>query len=82
MTDTDETTAYAVTAEASDNTYLFCNSTDTSCYLYGALCDLRYTIIATDSADQCNSARSPPYTVNMGTAWVFPTLFGFSKNAH
>ncbi|XP_067331701.1 fibronectin-like [Channa argus] len=55
---------YKATAEASDHTYLFCYSTGTSCYLQGARCDLSYTIIVVDSADQ-GGARSSAYSVTM-----------------
>ncbi|XP_071348392.1 LOW QUALITY PROTEIN: pneumococcal serine-rich repeat protein-like [Trachinotus anak] len=58
-------TEYTATAEASDHTYLSCNNTGTSCYLYGARCDLHYTIIVAASSDQCSSMRSPPYRVSM-----------------
>uniref|UniRef100_A0A3B4UWS1 Fibronectin type-III domain-containing protein n=1 Tax=Seriola dumerili TaxID=41447 RepID=A0A3B4UWS1_SERDU len=58
-------TVYTATAEASDHTYLSCNNTGTTCYLYGARCDLYYTIIVAASSDQCSSMRSPPYRVSM-----------------
>ncbi|KAE8290995.1 Fibronectin type III domain-containing protein 7 Precursor [Larimichthys crocea] len=58
-------TVYRVTAEARDQTYLSCNSTGTSCYLYGAQCDFRYSIIVAASSDQCSSMRSPPVRISM-----------------
>ncbi|XP_061587413.1 fibronectin type III domain-containing protein 7-like [Cololabis saira] len=58
-------TVYTATAEASDYTFLSCNGTGTSCYLHGAKCDLRYTIIVAASSDQCSSLRSPPYRLSM-----------------
>ncbi|XP_034469740.1 fibronectin type III domain-containing protein 7-like [Hippoglossus hippoglossus] len=58
-------TVYTATAEASDHSHLYCNDTGTSCYLYGAQCDLRYTIIVAASSDQCSSMRSPPYRISM-----------------
>lgn len=60
------TSAYIATAEASDHTYLTCNSTGNSCYLSGAKCDLRYIIIVAASSDRCSSLRSPPYKISMG----------------
>lgn len=59
-------TVYLATAEARDHTYLSCNITGTSCYLYGAQCDSRYSIIVSASSDQCSSLRSPPYRISMG----------------
>ncbi|XP_036072425.1 uncharacterized protein LOC112147737 [Oryzias melastigma] len=59
------TSAYIATAEASDHTYLTCNSTGNSCYLSGAKCDLRYIIIVAASSDRCSSLRSPPYKISM-----------------
>ncbi|XP_032422074.1 uncharacterized protein LOC116722071 [Xiphophorus hellerii] len=58
-------TVYIATAEASDNTYLYCNSTGNSCLLQGAKCDLRYTIIVAVSSVRCSSLRSPPYRISM-----------------
>ncbi|XP_014840249.1 PREDICTED: uncharacterized protein LOC106916456 [Poecilia mexicana] len=58
-------TVYIATAEASDHTYLYCNSTGNSCLLQGAKCDLRYTIIVAASSDRCSSLRSPPYRISM-----------------
>ncbi|XP_029309572.1 fibronectin type III domain-containing protein 7-like isoform X2 [Cottoperca gobio] len=58
-------TVYTATAEASDHTYLSCNNTGTSCYLYGTQCDLHYTIIVSASSDQCSNLRSPPYRISM-----------------
>ncbi|XP_069013286.1 fibronectin type III domain-containing protein 7-like [Embiotoca jacksoni] len=58
-------TVYVATAEASDHTFLACNDTGTSCYLHGAQCDLRYTIIVAASPDRCSSMRSPPHRVSM-----------------
>ncbi|XP_058478916.1 mucin-4-like [Solea solea] len=58
-------TVYIATAKASDNTTLSCNDTGISCYLHGAQCDLRYTIIVAASSDQCSSMRSPPYRIYM-----------------
>ncbi|TKS79938.1 Fibronectin type III domain-containing protein 7 [Collichthys lucidus] len=67
LMDGDESnTVYRVTAEARDQTYLSCNSTGTSCYLYGAQCDFRYSIIVAASSDQCSSMRSPPVRISMG----------------
>nr|XP_019957336.1 PREDICTED: fibronectin-like [Paralichthys olivaceus] len=57
-------TVYTATAEASDHSRLYCNDTGTSCYLHGAQCDLRYTIIVAASSDQCSSMRSPPYRIS------------------
>ncbi|MED6260228.1 hypothetical protein ATANTOWER_008551, partial [Ataeniobius toweri] len=62
---TEGNTSYIATAEATDHTYLFCNSTGTSCYLQKAQCDLRYTIIVAASSDKCSSLRSPPYKISM-----------------
>lgn len=59
-------TVYSATAEARDHTYLSCNITGTSCYLYGAQCDSRYSIIVSALSDQCSSLRSPPYRISMG----------------
>ncbi|XP_054602382.2 serine-rich adhesin for platelets [Nothobranchius furzeri] len=59
------TTVYTVTAEASDLTLLTCNNTGTSCYIHGARCDLRYTIIVAASSEQCSGLRSPPYRISM-----------------
>ncbi|CAL8312461.1 unnamed protein product [Gadus morhua 'NCC'] len=58
-------TQYNATAEASDRTYLYCNSTDTHCTLWGARCDLRYTIIVAASSDHCSGLRSPPFRISM-----------------
>ncbi|CAL8367710.1 unnamed protein product, partial [Boreogadus saida] len=58
-------TQYNATAEASDRTYLHCNSTDTHCTLWGARCDLRYTIIVAASSDHCSGLRSPPFRISM-----------------
>ncbi|KAM4552488.1 fibronectin-like isoform 2-T2 [Odontesthes bonariensis] len=58
-------TVYTATAEASDRTFLSCNGTGTSCYLYGAQCGLGYTVIVAASSDQCSSLRSPPYRISM-----------------
>ncbi|XP_049603206.1 pneumococcal serine-rich repeat protein [Syngnathus scovelli] len=58
-------TVYTATAEASDYTYLYCNSTGTNCTLQGAQCDLYYTIIIAASSDSCSSLRSPPYRISM-----------------
>ncbi|CAL8324041.1 unnamed protein product [Arctogadus glacialis] len=58
-------TQYNATAEASDRTYLYCNSTDTHCTLWGARCDLRYTIIVAASSDNCSGLRSPPFRISM-----------------
>ncbi|XP_061879353.1 fibronectin type III domain-containing protein 7-like [Entelurus aequoreus] len=58
-------TVYTATAEARDHTYLSCNGTGTSCTLYGARCDFRYTVIVAASSDQCSSLRSPPYKISM-----------------
>lgn len=74
-------TVYTATAEASDHTYLSCNNTGTSCYLYGAQCDLYYTIIVAASSDQCSSMRSPPYRVSMGTLQNTFHLLIFNKTA-
>lgn len=57
---------YSATAEARDRTYLSCNITGTSCYLHGAQCDSRYSIIVSASSDQCSSLRSPPYRMSTG----------------
>ncbi|XP_008280490.1 mucin-19 [Stegastes partitus] len=65
MEGSEGSTLYIATAEASDHTYLSCNSTGTSCYLHGAQCDLHYTIIVAASSDRCSSMRSPPYRVSM-----------------
>uniref|UniRef100_A0A3B3IE65 Fibronectin type-III domain-containing protein n=2 Tax=Oryzias latipes TaxID=8090 RepID=A0A3B3IE65_ORYLA len=59
------TSAYIATAEASDHTFLTCNSTSNSCYLSGAKCDLQYTIIVAASSNRCSSLRSPPYKISM-----------------
>lgn len=69
---------YSATAEARDRTYLSCNITGTSCYLYGAQCDSRYSIIVSTSSDQCSSLRSPPYRISTGE----PRLSFFSFIAH
>ncbi|XP_054888996.1 serine-rich adhesin for platelets-like [Poeciliopsis prolifica] len=58
-------TVYVATAEASDQTYLYCNSMGSSCLLRGAKCDLRYTIIVAASSNRCSSLRSPPYRISM-----------------
>ncbi|XP_029686708.1 fibronectin type III domain-containing protein 7-like [Takifugu rubripes] len=58
-------TVYSATAEARDRTYLSCNITGTSCYLYGAQCDSRYSIIVSALSDQCSNLRSPPYRISM-----------------
>ncbi|XP_041848242.1 uncharacterized protein LOC121644412 [Melanotaenia boesemani] len=58
-------TVYTATAEASDQTFLSCNNTGTSCYLPGAQCGLRYTISVAASSDQCSDLRSPPYRISM-----------------
>ncbi|XP_015242186.1 PREDICTED: uncharacterized protein LOC107092315 [Cyprinodon variegatus] len=65
MGDGTENTIYTATAKASDQTYLHCNSTGSSCYLLEAQCGLHYTIIVTASSDQCSSLRSPPYRISM-----------------
>lgn len=75
-------TAYSATAEARDHTFLSCNITGTSCYLYGAECDSHYSIIVSASSDQCSSLRSPPYRISMGgprlssfiSEWILKTL--------
>lgn len=75
-------TVYSAMAEAQDHTYLSCNITGTSCYLYGAQCDSRYSIIVSASSDQCSSLRSPPYRISMGelrllsfiSDWILKTL--------
>ncbi|KAK0153692.1 Fibronectin type III domain-containing protein 7 [Merluccius polli] len=61
----DGNTQYTTTAEASDHTYLSCNTTDTQCTLWGARCGLRYTILVAASSDQCSGLRSPPYRISM-----------------
>ncbi|XP_021178304.2 fibronectin type III domain-containing protein 7 [Fundulus heteroclitus] len=60
-----ESTLHIAVAEASDQTYLTCNSTGGSCFLRGARCGLRYTIIVAASSDRCSSLRSPPYRISM-----------------
>lgn len=71
-------TVYTATAEARDHTYLSCNNTGTSCYLYGARCDFHYTIIVASSSDQCSSMRSPPYRISMGKQ-IFLCLFSVMR---
>lgn len=75
-------TVYSATAEARDHTYLSCNITGTSCYLYGAQCDSRYSIIVSALSDQCSSLRSPPYRISMGAHKISFQLFltGFVTN--
>uniref|UniRef100_A0A672FAN5 Fibronectin type-III domain-containing protein n=1 Tax=Salarias fasciatus TaxID=181472 RepID=A0A672FAN5_SALFA len=52
-------TVYTATAEASDHTFLSCSSSAGSCYLQGARCGLRYTVMVAASSDSCSSLRSP-----------------------
>lgn len=66
MEGSEGSTVYNATAESRDHTYLSCNNTGTSCYLYGAQCDAHYTIIVAASSDECSSMRSPPYRISMG----------------
>lgn len=61
-------TVYSATAEARDQTYLSCNITGTSCYLSGAQCDSRYSIIVSALSDQCSGLRSPPYRISTGAS--------------
>uniref|UniRef100_A0A8C5HBY8 Uncharacterized LOC114458429 n=2 Tax=Gouania willdenowi TaxID=441366 RepID=A0A8C5HBY8_GOUWI len=56
---------YTATAEGSDHTYLSCNGSASSCYLLGAQCGLRYTVIVSASSDVCSGMRSPPQRVTM-----------------
>lgn len=68
---------YSATAEARDHTHLSCNITGTSCYLDGAQCDSRYSIIVSASSDQCSGLRSPPYRISMGEPRLFSSISGW-----
>ncbi|KAK1803500.1 hypothetical protein P4O66_020926, partial [Electrophorus voltai] len=55
---------YVVTALGQDNSFLECNSTDSSCVLAGVRCGMHYTVMVSTTSDKCNSLRSLPYTIN------------------
>nr|XP_015211037.1 PREDICTED: uncharacterized protein LOC102685057 [Lepisosteus oculatus] len=61
---TETSEMYIATAEGSDRSLLFCNSTMAACDLTNAHCGTRYTVIVAASSDKCSSLRSPPYYIS------------------
>lgn len=79
MTNGEGNALYSATAEDRDRAYLSCNITGTSCYLHGAQCDARYSVVVSASSNQCSGLRSPPYRLSMGEPRLafFSSLTGF-----
>ncbi|XP_068176352.1 fibronectin type III domain-containing protein 7-like [Antennarius striatus] len=56
----EDTPIYLVTAEGHDQSLLSCNSSGSSCEIYGARCGMYYSVIVSAASDKCSSLRSPP----------------------
>ncbi|XP_062337096.1 fibronectin type III domain-containing protein 7-like [Osmerus eperlanus] len=56
---------YTATAEGSDHSFLYCNSSSSSCVLQEAHCGLQYSVIVAPSSDKCSRLRSAPYRISM-----------------
>ncbi|XP_076837807.1 fibronectin type III domain-containing protein 7-like [Brachyhypopomus gauderio] len=56
---------YVVTAQSPNATALYCQSTNTSCFMTGLQCGTVYNFTVLASAQRCNSSYSNPLTVGI-----------------